>query len=261
MTFPAGMIPVLSGAGLWTPEKLSSAVVWWDANRGVTESGGLVSSWADRIGAQTVTQGTGTLKPVYSATSLNGYPGLTFDGSDDVLSRASIPTGVPTAGSSGWIFALVDQQALVADTGVRIWVSYGTDGSDQARTVERRVASGTNRAAVENWSAAATEGTVDFSGINAILGSFTATTQQARINGADSASGSVTVNTATNRLRIGGGPAAAAALFGQGVVGHVLIGTGALSTGEKEKLEAWALWSVGKQSQLPSGHTYKNARP
>lgn len=48
-------------------------------------SNGAVATWADQTGAPSYAQGTGGKQPVKSATSLNGTPGVTFDGVDDYL--------------------------------------------------------------------------------------------------------------------------------------------------------------------------------
>jgi len=63
-------------------------VLWLSANFGVTQSGGLVSQWNDRSGNNNHALLPGsipTAKPSYVANSVNGYPSLDFDGTDDQL--------------------------------------------------------------------------------------------------------------------------------------------------------------------------------
>ncbi|MBL0043182.1 MAG: hypothetical protein IPP33_01830 [Flavobacteriales bacterium] len=63
-------------------------VLWLDANKGVTQSGGLVSQWNDRSGNNNHALQPGaipTAKPAFVASSVNGYPSLDFDGTDDQL--------------------------------------------------------------------------------------------------------------------------------------------------------------------------------
>ncbi|MDB3957927.1 hypothetical protein N9408_03345, partial [Opitutales bacterium] len=70
-----------------------SPVLWLDANDSSTliESGGAVSAWQDKSGNDYhFTQNVDNSKcPLYSATSLNGMPSITFDGSNDYLSISS----------------------------------------------------------------------------------------------------------------------------------------------------------------------------
>ena len=63
-------------------------VLWLDANSGVTQSGGLVSQWNDRSGNSNHALLPGsipTAKPAFVTSSVNGYPSLDFDGTDDQL--------------------------------------------------------------------------------------------------------------------------------------------------------------------------------
>jgi hypothetical protein len=70
-----------------------SPVLWLDANDSSTviQSSGAVSTWQDKSGNNYhFTQDSDTSRrPLYSATSLNGMPAITFDGSNDYLSISS----------------------------------------------------------------------------------------------------------------------------------------------------------------------------
>ena len=62
---------------------------WYSADEGVTESGGVVSQWDDLSGnSHHLTQATGGAQPTYSVSSFNARHGITFDGSNDVVSTA-----------------------------------------------------------------------------------------------------------------------------------------------------------------------------
>lgn len=66
----------------------STNVLWLDANSGITQSGGLVSQWNDRSGNSNHALLPGsipTAKPSFVSSSVNGYPSLDFDGTDDQL--------------------------------------------------------------------------------------------------------------------------------------------------------------------------------
>lgn len=58
---------------------------------GITQSG-VVSAWADQSGSGKDYSASGTAQPTYNASGLNGFPTLTFDGSDDTMTSAlSLP--------------------------------------------------------------------------------------------------------------------------------------------------------------------------
>ncbi len=66
----------------------SSNVLWLRANTGITQSGGAVSQWNDQSGNANHAYLPGTIptaKPAFVANSVNGYPSLDFDGTDDQL--------------------------------------------------------------------------------------------------------------------------------------------------------------------------------
>jgi hypothetical protein len=85
---------VITVPSSWTPADLGADLLgWWDASNSgsLTLSGADVTGWNDLSGSGNhLTQGTATRYPQYSATSFNSsYPGLTFDGSNDVLLKSS----------------------------------------------------------------------------------------------------------------------------------------------------------------------------
>lgn len=250
------------GSVLWSPLLLGSALkAWWDPSRNVTHAEGVVSAWTDRVGAAALSQSTSGARPVYGATALSGSPGVTFDGTDDFLELVGVPVGFPTGSAAGWLFALADQAALASDASVRTMVSYGSSGASALRALARTVISSVNRARVGDNSVTAVDAAVDYSGVHAHLGVFTASLISGRVDGRDYAGTAAALATTTTRVRVGAGSLTAASTFWNGVAGHLLVGSGTLATSDKEKLEAWALWSCGQQSKLPANHPYRNRRP
>lgn len=66
----------------------SNNVLWLDANYGVTHSSNAVTSWADRSGNgnnANLPTTIPTAQPTRVLSSVNGYPSLDFDGTDDQL--------------------------------------------------------------------------------------------------------------------------------------------------------------------------------
>lgn len=94
------------------PPLRGSMITFVDARFGVTESGGLVSAIASRIGGAVFTA-AGASRPAYGG----GGRYLEFDGVDDFLSRAadteSHPTNVPVFTWAGWTWRTGSALAVV----------------------------------------------------------------------------------------------------------------------------------------------------
>lgn len=214
----------------WSPFDLgASLLAWWDASYGVSIATG-VSAWADRKNGYSAAQGTTGAQPAYSATSYNGRPGITFDGTDDELTLASQP--FPSGASASEVWVAASQSALVADTGTRMVFSYGGTANATRRAVLRRVVSAANRFGADtgdNASAVATNDTAtDYSARNVGRVIFGATTTSVSINGGSATSTSVVPNTGTTRARIGANTANTAGSFWNGIISHIIV-TGQLS--------------------------------
>jgi hypothetical protein len=239
----AAYIAASSGGG-WSPLALgSSLLAWWDAERSdlITQSGGLVSSWKDIVGAYNVAQGSGSLKPIYSATSFNGRPGITFDGLDDQLNLAGVPAAFPTGSDPCEMWGLVDQTRLGTDANDGAIVAYG-NGVDAGRTAMRRSVSNTNRAVAMVGTGAAhptsVNSAVDFSGrhvARAIIGS---STSNQNVDGVAGTDASIVPATSATKLVIGGDALTTPGSPWQGVHNSVLI-TAPLSAAQASLMYAF----------------------
>lgn len=102
-------------------------VLWLDGNYGVTQSSGLVSQWNDRSGNSNHALLPGsipTAKPSYVASSVNGYPSLDFDGTDDQL----WVTDNATLDLTQWHFFIVVTADLQKD--YNAWMVKGDDSDE-----------------------------------------------------------------------------------------------------------------------------------
>jgi hypothetical protein len=233
------------GTVSWSPLSLgTSLLAWWTADRPdlITLSGASVTSWKDVKNAYDVTQGVSASRPVYSATSFNGAPGLTFDGTDDALVLASQP--FPSGASPSELWAIVSQDALAADTSVRCAGGYGSLNAT-SRRLNRIVTSGVNRGQVIAGDGAGATGpsgtTVDFSGRFVHRGRVTATQTTQTLNSSNDGSASVVPATDTTRVVIGASPGGASgASFYNGKIRDFII-TAQLSTDQATALLTWAL--------------------
>lgn len=119
--YPSGSAPVVS-----TPITIlgaASVQQWCSMDRGVTQSGGVVSAWADQTtNANDYTEAAN--KPAYNASGLNGLPTMTFDGTNDKLTCAGFNPAAPGT-TPVWIRAIVK---LVGWTVSRTIIGAGTAG-------------------------------------------------------------------------------------------------------------------------------------
>jgi hypothetical protein len=73
-----------------TPIPTTNLNLWLIGDNGVTQSGGVVSAWADQSGnGLNASQGTSTYRPTYVTSSMNGHAIVRFNGSNNYLNVAS----------------------------------------------------------------------------------------------------------------------------------------------------------------------------
>jgi len=219
----------------------SDLIAHWSADDTglITLSTANVTSWKDRVSGLDLAQSTDAARPVWSATSFNGNPGVTFDGTDDVLSAASVGN-LPTGSSPAEIWAVVDQAALVADTTTRIIFAYGGTSGNTSRAIRRTVVSSQNRASVITGTGAATGSAAlaaDFSGRHAVGGIFTASGVTAIMDGVATAETAVVSGTTTTRTVMGASTSLGAS-FLNGVVRDILV-TRPTGAAKRHLLTSW----------------------
>lgn len=212
----------------------------WDAenSNSLTLDSGTVTTWVDTVGGIAPTQATAANKPAWSATSFNSRPGITFDGTNDVLEAGTV--SLPSGATDCELWALVSQSALAADATARTAFGYGNN--NMARLIQRNVSGGVNRAqgVVGNGAAntSVLETTVDFSGIHVVRVRITPTTTFTSVDDSAETSGAVVPATATTRLRIGANANATAGGFLNGTINFLAV-TAALDSTQAALLRAF----------------------
>lgn len=231
-----------SRSGGWTPLAVSSLAAWWDAEAtsSVALSATKATAWTDIKGGLVLEQATDASRPTYGATSFNGRPGLTFDGTDDQMTYGA---AVLSGAAVGEMWALVDQAALVADTTARMAFATGSSTSNK-RELARVVASGANRARAATFDGTTTptaqDTTVDFSGLHVIRAIFAPTLLTIDIDGTTTS----TVitgnnNSGTSRTRVGANPSGTAGNFWNGVINSALVFNALLTADEANRVRAY----------------------
>jgi hypothetical protein len=213
--------------GVWGPSALGDNLYdMWDAEQPATLTlvGSAVSAWASVKNAMSLSQGTGAARPIYSATSFNGRPGLTLDGSDDELAVNGVGS-LPTGATEAEMWALVDQKALVADATARWIMAYGGTTTSTLRAVGRTVISSANQAECygNNSGAASRNTAVDFSGIHVVRGRINTADIVTDVDGQGGTSQSGTPAAGTTRTRIGGSPNSTPLFFWNGGISFIAI--------------------------------------
>jgi hypothetical protein len=90
--------------------------LWLDAAKGVTLSGSNVTAWTDQSGSgNNVATGPGS--PTFSASVINGQPGITFPGSGSNVGLVNTTSNLLTSGSARSIIAVVLPTTTVSNQG------------------------------------------------------------------------------------------------------------------------------------------------
>lgn len=236
------------------PSDLAAVKAWWHADDVAI---GAVAAWRDRVGGVTPVQASGTLQPVKAASSFNGLPGVTGDGTDDELTTTSLGN-IPTGSTEGYIFALIGGAAAGA---VTCCGGYGAQGT----AIQRRLSTGStgtpqvvDGTTTENGTAASCA-----SGYHLLVGNWVGTTENGWLDGVAFAANPTTIaslNTSTTRLRLFANAQTAAAQFWTKPIRSFVITT-ALTVAERQFLEGVMMWDGEIQTQLASTHPYVNVRP
>ena len=237
----------LGKGGGWTPLNLGSKLgAWWDASAGLSLSGSQVTGWADRKNGYTVSQGVSASRPTWSATSFNGYPSLTFDGVDDVLSVASHPFG--TGATPYEIFGVVEQSSNPGvSTAQRCFISWGgSAGFGEQIRLFRNVSSGVNRLQgnVGTGPGAGifpSELTQDFSFRHAVQLSMTSTQSRVTIDGIASSYSAAVPNILSGALTIGANASTVPGQLWQGKVRDIIVTLPTLTADEITKLQTFVM--------------------
>lgn len=223
---------------LWlnfTPASLGSDLIsWWDSSSGVGLSGSAVTSWTDKVGSLAPAQGTAANQPTFSATSYNGKPGISFDGTADHLTVTSVGS-LPTGTAQVDMFAAVDVAAVAASS--RRIFNYGAGNDSQSCGLFRRVTSSQDFAAAyasNGTSAIPVNAPVAFAGRSAIAGFVRADGVQAWHDGQYSTITALVPSVGTTRTVIGVNTALSGS-FWSGTIRDIIV-TLPLNQGRREAM-------------------------
>lgn len=248
---------VIHGRAVPDPTAIATPFAWFDAARGVTLSGSTrkVTDWADQSGnARHVTQSTASRRPrAVACSELGGYPVLSFDTTDELYTSSTV-----TMNNSWTIFALVKTDwsatsvycglmacgswvggADSATSGVAVWLKFtGTTGKWQANQISATGA-GYNGSvyATAPWETRAGN---SFALLSVQLGSSSSGIwlDGVKLDG-DGTSGGAAATSVTDELYIGSTGEGRDNFCLNGYLAEIMIMPGALSTGDRQAVEAY----------------------
>src|SRR5882672_754796 len=238
---------------LWSPLNASSIVAWWDPQltSSITFNGSNVAAISDRKSGIVASQGTGANQPVWSATARNGKPGMSFNGTTQILtfSPALLPSG-----DNPLTIAIA---GFLADAVNRYVFDYGANSGNQRLAINARVTSqliaafnGGDEITAVAWS---TDRFVEVVYLSPNLNIY--------VDGNTPASFAIGVQNKVLTSGTIGGFLTGIALW-SGVVQQTVILNASPSTNLRQCIEGWESWYDGKAgANLPGGHPYKLSAP
>jgi hypothetical protein len=193
----------------------------------------------DSISASAFVQATGTAQPLLITSATTGRQVASFDGTDDELTFAGIPTNWPVGTTAGGIFLVCNQLDTAANN--RVGISYGGSSTNSNRSIFKISSPSAVRchAGTGVSSAPATTTAVVFNGRHCVLFDVGTAEIRANIDGVYGSTSVTAPNTSSTRARIGASTGTLAASFFQGEISAVVVWQGTLSALETQYLYLW----------------------
>lgn len=253
---PSPFPPNLPAPPAWTPLSLPSLIAWYDPTQGLTLDGSNgVTTWVPAGGSGDATQATASQRPIYSATALNGFPGLTGSSANSTQLSLAL-TALPTARS---IMSIGNANSS-ASTHANSITGSSASGGLQFRTTTGGDLDVLQQATADLFSSAGSGVSADDANSIYVFRFDASPNNNLRINGADVATNTVTTLTfsgAGTTLLMGGNAGENFA----GPIGDIIITSIQSSLSDTQKSEGYLAWKYSLASLLPAGHPYKSAAP
>lgn len=242
----------------WSPHVLTRSV-WraaWDSDRAdtITESGGLVQTWANYLGGEpnAATQATEASRPALDSSG--AYPVVSGAAGSRFLRAGAIGTGwIPTGTATSVLFAVVQGWT----TG-NIVTWGGTSGAS-TRRIEVTNSTSVRLIAGSSGSGYLVDAGASLADPTLLTGIMTATGLIFRLNGTEVGRVSVAMpTTGTSNLTLFANTNGTPGSYGDGAISDVHITT-ALSDSDVLRFEGWLAHKRG--ITLQGGHPYASAPP
>ena len=218
---------------------------WLDAAAPYITLGTGVATWADRSGhSNHVTQATGAAQPAYSTSvaALNNKPAVNFDGTDDVLARATFTQGAIAQPNTIFLVAEPDDNGTALASG-QLMVDGGSAGT--ARHVIDITNSGGSASISDLFAGAALLSTPAFvaTGAHIFEGVFNNTSSVVAVDGARSTATGAGGTQAMNGMTVGN--RFSGSFWFDGRIAEIIVITGALSAAQRLPIRQWLATKYG----------------
>lgn len=246
---------------LWTPVYITdgSLDLWFDATTGVVTSGSNVTSWTDLVNGVSATLLHGSTAPTYTASLLNGLPGITCAAGGGLGNTSTSFGNLNAHDASALLVILITgsgyqtiygayvsgggEPTFAFDPGSPAPIAIFSAGVNDTQSTQTLAQ---NTAAIAEWVAPAISGG-SWTGVQPYINGTAGAVIPAMTIGAFTQTGIeifCDVNTGTS-----------------GNVHEVVVFNLAVGTTNRQLTEGYLAWKWGLQAGLPAGHPYKSAAP
>ncbi|MDG1118058.1 MAG: hypothetical protein P8N72_13200 [Flavimaricola sp.] len=248
----AGLRRMTGTSWPWMPDDFGGLTAWFDAEFGVTQSGGVVSGWVDRVAGLVANPPAPINRPGYDGAARNGRAGLVLDGSAHFL-QVPTPT-LPTANATVLVSAYLE-----ASVGNGSWKRPFACGSGDNSASLNIVRKGFSPRGVAEYSLGSSP--KDWIGFDrCAIVTKAGTAGSFFVDGGAATSGAFAPEWQVTAAYIGRGIAFQD--HWSGVIQQIVIYDRALSGEERQRLEGWESWYTGKGgANLPLDHPFKAVAP
>lgn len=262
-------IAEITAGVLWTPLDLTTAM-YFSADSVIKDGSNRISQLTDLSGNNRhATQSVDVYKPVLSIFN-DGSLAMQFDGVNDYFWQSNTSYLNNVAGS--WVFSV---ELMNSKTGYTYLLASPFNSSGASKFASgystNKPYVGGRRQYANAWSEAVDTSTrsavqninfsqISFSNAKAFV---MLNGVQVAVNNSFGTAGNAD-GTAIFGTSIGAYVSGSSSTYEGGIVGKVgciIVGTGVLSTENRQRLEGWAAHKYGLQPNLPGDHPYKNTPP
>jgi hypothetical protein len=258
----------VGGVKLWRPTEISTAL-WLDAEDAstITLNGSTVSQWNDKSGnGRNATQATAASQPTYTASAINGKPGLTWNGTSMLWLSTGAWSLAPSRQFASFAVVNLTSLSVNIDSYRRIWESNSTFSQGYLGTNSNTTSP--NYLSIAGISTNTTSpivpGTLGAGLVSSVFGTTEVGANANRVYFNGTAGQTLTGNTgalSTTGITLGIDSNTKTTARWCGSMGEIVFVSSDLTVDNRQRLEGYLAWKWGLESNLPSDHPYKNLPP
>jgi hypothetical protein len=258
-----------SSSSLWTPAEITTALwldaadagtLWQDTSATTPAAAtNIVRRWDDKSGnGRNATQSNSGQEPVVDGAAINGLNVVSFDGSNDGLLGSPLWSGA----GAGAAFVVYKPKAVTGTYTRAVFGQSHTGTNGTWRLLQFRTQFVTGDPYFAGFSADMTDSVSPTTNTKLAGWTYNGTTGALYRNGTQTATASLSLNTASANYSIGrAGTSSPAAEYANVQVAEIVALTSMPSTDTRQLIEGYLAWKWGLEANLPSGHPYEFGPP